>query len=118
MRSTVAVTVALLLALDIGMAEAADLTELAEGSGFLLGNAYRCGVPTERVERVGKVIHNLIADTAYDSNEETAAATRFASIFLANAFPDHDPGSLIPPCKMVITQFKRLEQHHRQAGMD
>lgn len=75
-----------------------------------------CGVPTERVERAGKVIHNLIADTAYDSSEETAAATRFASIFLASAFPDH--GSLIPPCKMVIIQFKRLEQHHRQTGMD
>jgi len=24
---------------------------------------------------------------------------------------------LIPPCKVVIAQFERLEQHHQQAGM-
>jgi hypothetical protein len=25
---------------------------------------------------------------------------------------------LIPPCTVVITQFDRLERHHKQAGMD
>jgi len=25
---------------------------------------------------------------------------------------------LIPPCAVVIAQFERLEQHHRQSGMD
>jgi hypothetical protein len=25
---------------------------------------------------------------------------------------------LIPPCKVVIAQFERLERHHQQAGMN
>jgi hypothetical protein len=25
---------------------------------------------------------------------------------------------LIPPCEVVISQFERLERHHRQAGMN
>jgi hypothetical protein len=55
--STFGVATALLLLLGIGVAEAADSTQLAETGGFLLGNAHRCGVPTERVEHAGKVIH-------------------------------------------------------------
>ena len=43
-----------------GVAEAAYMAQLAETAGFLLGNAHRCGVPTDRVERAGKMIHRLI----------------------------------------------------------
>jgi hypothetical protein len=25
---------------------------------------------------------------------------------------------LVPPCEVVISQFERLERHHRQAGMN
>jgi hypothetical protein len=50
MRSAPAVTTALIL-VGIGAAEAADPTLLAETGGFLLGNAHRCGVAVERVER-------------------------------------------------------------------
>ena len=116
MRSTLAVTTALLLLLGIGVAEAADSTQLAETGGFLLGNAHRCGVPTERVERAEKVIHGLIVAAAYDSSE--AADSRFTEIFLASAFPNQDRDALIPPCTVVITQFDRLERHHQQAGMN
>jgi len=42
---------ALILLLGIGVAEAANPTLLAETGGFLLGNAHRCGVAVERVER-------------------------------------------------------------------
>ena len=49
--STSAVTTALILLLGIGVAEAANPTLLAETGGFLLGNAHRCGVAVERVER-------------------------------------------------------------------
>jgi hypothetical protein len=118
LRSTVAVTTALLLLLGIGAAEAADSTQLAETDGFLLGNAYRCGVPTERVEHAGKVIHGLIVAAAYDSSEVAAADSRFTEIFLASAFPNQDRDALIPPCTAVITQFDRLERHHQQAGME
>ena len=118
MRLTIVVTTALLLVLGIGIAEAADSTRLAETGGFLLGNAHRCGVPTDRVEHAGKVIHDLIVAASYDSTEEAAADSRFAQIFMASAFPEQDGDALIPPCKVVIAQFERLERHHQQAGMD
>ena len=51
MRSTSAVTTVLILLLGIGVAEAANPTLLAETGGFLLGNAHRCGVAVECVER-------------------------------------------------------------------
>lgn len=37
--------------MSVGLAEAADPTLLAETGGYLLGNAHRCGVSVERVER-------------------------------------------------------------------
>jgi hypothetical protein len=118
MRSSSAAAAALILLLGIGVADAADPTQLAATGGFLLGNAHRCGVPTERVKRAGVVIHDLIVAVADDLGEVAAADTRFAEIFLANAFPQRDQGVLIPPCGVVIAQFERLEQHHRHAGMN
>jgi len=118
MRSTLAVTTALTLLWGIGVAEAADPTMLAQTAGFLLGNAHRCGVPDERVERAGKVIHDMIVAAAYDPSEAAAAGSRFDEMFLASAFPNHDPDALIPSCPVVVTQFNRLERHHQQAGMN
>jgi hypothetical protein len=118
MRPTLAVTAAVLLLLGIGIANAADPTQLAETGGFLLGNAHRCGVATNRVEHAGKVIHDLIFAASDDSTEEAAADSRFAQMFMASAFPDQDGDALIPPCKVVIAQFDRLERHHQQAGMN
>jgi hypothetical protein len=60
MRPTIAVAIVLVLFLS-GSAKGADLIQLAETGGFLLGNAYRCGVPTDRVEHAGQVIHATIA---------------------------------------------------------
>jgi hypothetical protein len=118
MRPVLAVTTALLLMLGTGATEAADSAWLAQTAGFLLGNAHRCGVPTDRVEHAGKVIHGLIVAASYDPAEEAAANSRFAETFLASAFPDQDSDLLIPPCKVVIAQFERLERHHQQAGMN
>ena len=121
MRLTLVATTALLLLLGIGVAEAADSIQLAETGGFLLGNAHRCGVRTERVEHAGKVIRDLIVASSYDSTEEAAADSRFAQIFMASAFPDQEGEALmalIPPCKVVIAQFERLERHHQQIGSD
>jgi hypothetical protein len=117
MRPTAAITTALLLFLGIDVAEAADSTQLAETAGFLLGNAHRCGVPTERVDHAGKVIHHLIVAASYDSTEEATAEARFVEIFIASAVPDRED-ALIPPCAAVVAQFERLERHHRQSGMN
>ena len=118
MRPILTVTTAVLLLLGAGVAEAADSTGLAETGGFLLGNAHRCGVQTERVAQAGKVIHDLIVAASYDLTEEAAADSRFAQIFMASAFPDQDGDALVPPCKVVIAQFERLERHHQQIGSD
>lgn len=117
MRSTSAVTAALLVVLGIGAAEA-EPTQLAETGAFLLGNAYRCGVSAQRVSHAGKVIRDLIAAASYDASEEKAATSRFSDVFVASAFPKQDHTALIPPCKSVIRQFERLEQHHQQAGLN
>jgi hypothetical protein len=118
MRPDLAVTTALLLLLGTGVAKAADSVQLAETAGFLLGNAHRCGVPTDRVEHAGKVIQRLIVAASYDPTEESAANSRFAETFEAAAFPHRERDALIPPCEVVIAQFERLERHHRQAGMN
>ena len=108
---------AVLFIFGVRIAEAADPTQLAETAGYLLGNAHRCGVPTERVGHAGEVIHDLIGAASYDRTEEAAAYRRFVEIFIASAFLDRET-SLIPPCNAVIAQFERLERHHQQSGMD
>src|SRR5438105_15560087 len=117
MRSTSAVTTPFLLLLGIGAANAADPTQLAATGGFLLGNAHRCGVAVERVERAGKVIHGFIVAAAKDSSEAAAADSRFAEIFLATSLPNQDREAL-PTCEDVIQQFDTLELHHEQADVN
>jgi Na+-transporting methylmalonyl-CoA/oxaloacetate decarboxylase beta subunit len=116
MRSTFAVITPLLLLLGIGAANAADPTLLAATGGFLLGNAHRCGIAVERVERATKVIHGFIVAAAKDSSEAAAADSRFAAIFLATSLPTQDPDAF-PSCAVVIQQFDRLERHHEEDGM-
>jgi hypothetical protein len=118
MRRTLAIVAAVLFLLCTGVANAADPAQLAETAGFLLGNAHRCGVPTDRVEHAGKVVHDLIVAASDDSTEEAAADSRFTQMFMASAFPNQDGDALIPPCEVVVAQFDRLERHHQQAGMN
>ena len=118
MRPTLAVTTALFLLLGAAVAKAADPALLGETAGFLLGNAHRCGVSTDRVEHASAVIHRLIVAASCDPTDEAAANSRFAETFLASAFPDQDGDLLMPPCEVVIAQFERLERHHQQAGMN
>jgi hypothetical protein len=115
MRSTLAITIPVLSLMGMGVAEAADPMLLAETGGFLLGNAHRCGVPIERIERAGKVIHGFIEIAAADPSEAAAADRRFAEIFLTSTLPDPDPQAFAS-CTVVIQQFERLERHHEQAG--
>jgi hypothetical protein len=116
MRPTLAITVPVLSLMSIGMADAADPTLLAETGGYLLGNAHRCGVPIERVERAEKVIHDFVVVAAKNPSEAAVADSRFAAIFLASARPGSDPDAF-PSCTVVIQQFEKLEQHHEQVGM-
>ena len=111
MRQALTAAVAVLL-LASNPAPAADSTSLAVKAGFLLGHAQRCGIATERVDGVTRVVQDLIAAAAGDAQEQEAAGYRFAAIFLATARADKggDP-ALTPPCEPVIAQFERLERH-------
>jgi hypothetical protein len=115
MRSTLAVTTALILLLGGGVAKAADTTVLAETAGFLFGNAQRCGVSVLRVERARRVLHDFIAATAKDSSDVAAADFALSEIFLASALLNQDPNAF-PSCTVVIPQFDRLERHPEQVG--
>lgn len=114
MRSTVAVTTGLLLLLSTGGAKATDPTVLAETGGFFLGNAHRCGVPTGRVERAGKMIHDFIVAAATDPSEVADADSRFTKIFQASDLPGQDPDAF-PSCTVVMQKFDTFEQHHEEA---
>jgi len=118
MRPPLVFAAAALLVSSVSVARAADTTLLAETGAFLVGNAYRCGVPAERVERASQIIRDMIVAAAHDPREEKAAGSRFAQVFVASAYPSSDRDRLVPPCKAVVTQFERLEQHHQQAGLD
>jgi len=89
---------------------------MAETGAYLLGNAYRCGVPDDRVEHAGMVIRDLMVVVARDPAQLAAAKARFVEIFSAVAAPSQDQGGS-PSCRVVIPQFERLERHHRRAGL-
>ena len=97
-------------------AAASESSMLALEAGFLLGHAQRCGISTDRVERVGKPIRDAIAAAADDSDQEKAAGSRFQLIFRASAYPDTETHSLMPDCTRIVRQFERLEQHRSQTA--
>jgi hypothetical protein len=88
-----------------------DSVWLAAHGGFLLGNAHRCGMDSERVLRAGQLIQDLITATSSDTREQENANTRFSAFFVATAFPGKEDAKLVPQCKAVLSEFQRLEQH-------
>jgi hypothetical protein len=116
MRKWLPFAIALLSLSSIGAAKAADPVLLAESGAFLLGNAQRCGVSTERVMRAGRVVHDMIASVSREAKEKDLADARFSDVFWSAAAPAGGWEVLVPPCDVVVTQFNRLENHHRQAG--
>jgi len=116
MRLLLLVRTTIILLLCTGAAKAADPMLLAETGGFLLGNAHRCDVSAERIIRAGKVIVDMIATVSQDASEKDAADARFAQAFsLSSTLAAKDNG-FSPPCEAIVTQFERLERHHREAG--
>jgi len=116
MRAFLPLATGALLVSSISVAKAADPVLLAESGAYLLGNAQRCGVTTERVVRAGRVIRDMIASVSAEPSEKEVAGARFASMFLSSAHPSPDTELSVPVCNDVVAQFERLERHHRQAG--
>jgi hypothetical protein len=88
-----------------------DAARLAATGGFLLGNAHRCGVGTDRVVRTGQLIRELIAAAAQDEDDRQTATERFAKFFMATAVPDKGEGKLVASCELVTSEFQKLEAH-------
>jgi len=108
-----ATTVAALL---VASPSASDADRLAANGGFLLGNAQRCGIADERVERVGLLIRELVVAAARDEQEEENAKGRLAAFFLVSVVPDGGKGKKEPvaSCKLVINEFEQFERHQPQ----
>ena len=115
MRALLPLAAGAVLLSSINIAKAANPVLLAQTSAYLLGNAERCGVPTARVLRAGKVIRDMIASA--EPSEKKAAGAQFARVFLSSAHPSPSAEPLVPACDVVVAQFERLERHHREAGL-
>ena len=89
-----------------------DAARIATNAGFLLGNAHRCGVATDRVVKAGQTIRELIKATAKDDKEQQEATDRFATFFLLTALPDDGDSKLVASCPIVSSEFEQLEQHN------
>src|SRR5205823_2717405 len=108
-----ATTVAALL---IASPSSSDADRLAANGGFLLGNAQRCGIAAERVERAAQLIRELVLAASRDEHEEEDARGRLAAFFLVSAVPDDgkDKKKLVASCKLVTAEFEQLERHQPQ----
>src|SRR5437763_10819753 len=93
-----------------------DAARIATNGGFLLGNAHRCGVTTDRVVKAGQLIRQLIEAAAKDDKEKENATDQFATFFLLTALPDQGNDKLVAACNTVTSEFQKFERH-RVAGV-
>jgi hypothetical protein len=105
-----------LAALLVASPSSSDADRLAANGGFLLGNAQRCGIASERVEHVGQLIRRLILAASRDAREEEDSRGRLAAFFLVSAFADQGKGKLVASCRIVTSEFEQLERHELVAG--
>jgi hypothetical protein len=108
-----ATTVAALL---VASPSSSDADRLAANGGFLLGNAQRCGIAAERVERAAQMVRELVLAAARDAREEEDAKGRLAAFFLVSAAPHDGKGTkaLIASCRLVTGEFEQFERHQPQ----
>jgi hypothetical protein len=110
-----ATTVAALL---VASPSSTDADRLAANGGFLLGNAQRCGIAAERVERAGQLIRELVLAAARDEREEEESKGRLAAFFLVSAAPDDGKKTddakkrLVVSCRLVKSEFTQFERYH------
>ena len=115
--SLLGVTTAVILIASSGTASLApsssstDAARIATNGGFLLGNAHRCGVATDRVVKAGQMIRQLIEAAAKDDKEKEDATDQFATFFLLTALPDQGDTKLVASCSTVTSEFQKFERH-------
>jgi hypothetical protein len=100
---------------SLGANPSTDAARIATNAGFLLGNAHRCGIATDRVVKAGQTIRELIHAASKDTKEQDDATEQFATYFLATALPDQSDNKLAASCNAVTSEFQKFERH-RVAG--
>jgi len=101
---------------SLGTNPSTDAARIATNAGFLLGNAHRCGIATDRVVKAGQMVRELIHAAAKDTREQEDATDTFATFFLATALPDMSEGKLVASCDHVTAEFQKLERHRVAGG--
>ena len=101
---------------SLGTNPSTDAARIATNAGFLLGNAHRCGIPTDRVVKAGQTIRQLIQAASKDTREREDATEQFATFFLATALPEMSEGKLVASCSNVTAEFQKLERHRVAGG--
>src|SRR5436190_14769789 len=105
---------------SLGTNASTDAARIATNAGFLLGNAHRCGIATERVVKAGQMIRELIHAAAKDSREQEDATEQFATLFLATALPElgdsKGDSKLVASCSNVTAEFQKFERHRVAGG--
>jgi hypothetical protein len=108
-------TTTTLAALLVASPSSSDADRLAANGGFLLGNAQRCGIASER-----QLVRRLILAASRDPREEEDSRGRLAAFFLVSSFADAgaDAGKkkLAASCRIVTSEFEQLERHALGAG--
>ena len=101
---------------SLGTNSTTDAARIATNAGFLLGNAHRCGIATDRVVKAGQMIRELIHAAAKDSKEQEDATEQFATLFLATALPELGASKLVASCDNVTAEFQKFERHRVAGG--
>ena len=105
---------------SLGTNSTTDAARIATNAGFLLGNAHRCGIATDRVVKAGQMIRELIHAAARDSKEQEDATEQFATLFLATALPElgdsKGDSKLVASCDNVTAEFQKFERHRVAGG--
>jgi hypothetical protein len=107
-----ATTVAALL---IASPSQSDADHIAADGGFLLGNAHRCAIASDRIVHAGRVIRGLIAAASDDAKADAAATKRFTEFFVVSAFadPNDEPAA---SCVVVADELARLDKHQTKSA--
>lgn len=100
-----------LAALLVSSPSGTDADRIAANGGFLLGNAHRCGINSDRVERAGQLVRTLITAAAADDETDEEATARFSAFFLVSATVDPKEEKLVASCRRVGRELSRLEKH-------
>ena len=107
--------IAAALLLAAGTAQAGEASDVAERGAFLIGHAYRCGVPAEQLQSTAQLVHDLSGALAADDDEKTAADKVFAERFVVSAVAD-STGQPLPSCAAVKRELAELERHDPEAA--